>query len=706
MIRSEQQHTVRFGLFEVNLGTAELLKSGRKIDIERQPFIVLTLLVKAPGELVTRDELQAALWPDGSFVDFNRGINVAVKKLRDALGDSSDNPRFIETLSRRGYRFIAPVHWQTEPKSEQLSEATTPLGPLLLWIVAGAAAAGLAGLVYWGHGWVRSSDPASVELTPIPLTSYKGYEQGPALSPDSKQVAFSWDGEKQDNVDIYVKLLDTGSPVRLTTDPAADEMPVWSPDGRRIAFVRSEQSGAQRRTIRIIPALGGSDRELLQLAPGECCTYPALSWSPDGEWLAFADKAKQPGPYTLSMVSLETGERRPLTLVTDWICGDGAPAFSPDGRSLAFVRVRTYGISDLYVLRVGGGKPTRITRDHTKILGLSWTTDGKELVFSSSRSGSLRLWRVRASGGTPKPLLGINATDWIGGVSIKGVRLIFSPQINDGNIWRVGVQGTKVTEPPKQLIGSTRDDGHPQSSPDGRRIAFASNRSGSYEIWVAERDGQNPVRVTSTGRGENAWPTWSPDGRFIAFNSDVSGNWAIYVVDSHGGKPRALAPSPAEDAAPTWSPDGKWIYCHSNRGGSLQIWKIPAQGGNPSQVTRKGGRKPAVSQDGKLIYYAREDEIWRVPAEGGEEKLVLRGVPGAVLAHWTPGNGGLYFRASENTPGMLKFLDFKNGRITPVMPIDKPWDASSMPLTPDGRYLLYDQIDNAGSDLMMVENFR
>src|SRR4051812_48680051 len=123
MIRSEQ-HTVRFGLFEVNLGTAELLKSGRKIDIERQPFILLTLLVKAPGELVTRDELQAALWPDGSFVDFNRGINVAVKKLRDALGDSSDNPRFIETLLRRGYRFIAPVHWQTEPKSEQLSEAT------------------------------------------------------------------------------------------------------------------------------------------------------------------------------------------------------------------------------------------------------------------------------------------------------------------------------------------------------------------------------------------------------------------------------------------------------------------------------------------------------------------------------------------------------------------------------------------------------
>jgi Tol biopolymer transport system component/DNA-binding winged helix-turn-helix (wHTH) protein len=704
MVDPARQRSIRFGLFEVKPATSELFKAGRKVDLERQPFVVLSVLLEARGELVTRDELQAALWPDGSFVDFNRGLNVAVKKLRDALGDSSENPRFIETLSRRGYRFIAPIDWEQGPDTEQISEEVRPIRRLPLWIASGAAVmTGL--LLYWG-GWLRPFHPASVELKAIPLTSYGGYERSPALSPDGRQVAFSWDGQNRDNQDIYVKLLDTANPVRLTTDPAADDMPVWSPDGRRIAFLRTEQSKGQRTTIRILPALGGSDRELLQVAPGEFFVSGALSWSPDGEWLAFAEKTKRDEPYTLHMLSLETGERRRLTSVDSWLYGDQAPTFSPDGRSLAFVRLRTYGISDLYVLPVAGGKPTRITRNHAKIFGLSWTADGKDLVFSSSRSGGLRLWRVPASGGTPDALVGIPTADLIGGVSIRSTRMVFAPQIEDGNIWQVGVQGTKVTELPKQLIASTRDDGHPQPSPDGKRIAFTSSRSGSYEIWVSESDGQNPVQVTSTGRGENAWPTWSPDGRFIAFNSDISGNWGIYLVGSHGGKPRALAPSPAEDAGPSWSRDGKWIYFHSNRGGSVQIWKIPAQGGPPIQVTRKGGLRPSVSQDGKLIYYARDEEIWCVPADGGEEKLVLSGVLGAVDAQWAPANDGLYFRASEDTPSMLKFLNFKDGRITPVMPLDKPWALSPARLTPDGRYLLYNQIDNAGSDLMMVENFR
>jgi DNA-binding winged helix-turn-helix (wHTH) protein len=315
MISPVQGRAVRFGLFEVDPVTAELFKGGRKVDLERQPFVVLDLLLKARGELVTREKLQAALWPDGSFVDFNQGLNVAVKKLRDAFGDSSENPRFIETLPRRGYRFIAPVDWSEPAKPDPVSRAKIARFRLWHWILTATGVAFATTLLfYWRAGSSRVSGGANLELTPIPLTSYVGMERSPALSPDGSQVAFSWDGERQDNPDIYVKLLDTTNPVRLTTDPGSDDMPAWAPDGRRIAFVRTEKS-LRRATIRVIPALGGPERELAELAPGECYRYGTLSWSPDGEWLAFADRDKPGDPFTLYLASVETGEKRKLTPV-------------------------------------------------------------------------------------------------------------------------------------------------------------------------------------------------------------------------------------------------------------------------------------------------------------------------------------------------------------------------------------------------------
>jgi Tol biopolymer transport system component len=303
-------------------------------------------------------------------------------------------------------------------------------------------------------------------------------------------------------------------------------------------------------------------------------------------------------------------------------------------------------------------------------------------------------------------LLGISGPDVARGVSIKAHRLVFAREISDENIWRLPVLGPKMIGSPKQLSASTRDDMNPQPSPDGKRIAFSSNRSGSLEIWVSDSDGLNPMQVTSIGRGINAWATWSPDGGFLAFNSDSSGGWDIYVVDSQGGKARALTTARSTDGAPSWSRDGRWIYYQSNRTGTFQIWRIPAKGGTPLQITKNGGSRPSVAGDGKLIYYARADAIWRVPADGGEETLVLGGIPEANAGHWVEANGGLYLRRRTDTPAMLEFLSFKTGRISPIMRVEKPWDASALAVSPDRRSLLFDQIDQSGSDLMLVENFR
>ena len=260
------RRNIRFGLFELNVATGELLKNRRRIPVEPQPLLILALLLEHPGEVVARDQLRSALWADGTFVDFDRGLNVAVKKLRHALGDSSDNPRFIETLSRRGYRFIAPVH-PAEPDAGTVSEAQATPRRMQAWARTGAVVATVvAAFMFWRGASSRPTDRNPCEINPVPPTAYGGFEGSPSLSADGNQVAFSWDGERQDNADIYIKLLDTASPVRLTWDRGTDNMPAWSPDGRNIAFVRT----------RILSGTGQQNDLLRKINLGYTATKRAL----------------------------------------------------------------------------------------------------------------------------------------------------------------------------------------------------------------------------------------------------------------------------------------------------------------------------------------------------------------------------------------------------------------------------------------------
>jgi Transcriptional regulatory protein, C terminal/WD40-like Beta Propeller Repeat len=200
---------------------------------------VLLFLLENPGQVVTREQIQQKLWPDNTHVDYENAINSAVRKLRDALSDSSENPRFVETLARRGYRFIAPVTRRIDPR---LALGTVPpesgvpsVGPGTLgakhremtWAAVLFLVVAAAGAAFW---ILRDHPAAPAELKSVPLTAFRGYERYTSFSPDEKEVAFSWDCDKQDNLDIYVMLIGSGKPLRLTTDPAVDVAPAWSPD--------------------------------------------------------------------------------------------------------------------------------------------------------------------------------------------------------------------------------------------------------------------------------------------------------------------------------------------------------------------------------------------------------------------------------------------------------------------------------------------
>jgi Tol biopolymer transport system component len=581
---------------------------------------------------------------------------------------------------------------------------TTGRKSRLPWALAGAAVLVVA--VGFGLWFLRPASHA-VPRT-VPLTSYPGRQVTPALSPDGKQVAFAWDGEQGGNFDIYVKLVDAGTPLRLTSNPANELAPAWSPDGRYIAFCQEFSNHVE---IWMIPALGGAERKL-----GESAVCGGLSWSPDGKFLALVDKNAHGEPYSIFLLSVETGDKRRLTSSPAEYIGDVGPRFSPDGKTLAFLRSSSTLSADIYVLPVTPdgrslGDPRRLTHDDRSIFAGDWTADGRRIVYSSDQPVSINLWTIPASGGTPERLTvgGENASDL--SVSRVGSRLVYQRDVVDLNIWRIpGPSSYDRKSVPSRLIASTQVDEEPQFSPDGKRIAFTSSRSGSYEVWICDREGRNPVQLTSSNGPQLGSPRWSPDSRWIAFDSPKEGNSDIYVISADGGQQRRLTSGPSNNVRPSWSRDGRWIYFGSNRSGVSQIWKEPAAGGAAVQVTRSGGEEAFESADGKFVYLAKlgVTGIWRVPVEGAEESQVL---DGAKENLWMLSDEGICFFDLKNPTGpALKFYSFTARETTLLrqFPQDTRIDelATALAVSPDGRWILYTQLDQAGSNLMIVENYR
>lgn len=301
-------------------------------------------------------------------------------------------------------------------------------------------------------------------------------------------------------------------------------------------------------------------------------------------------------------------------------------------------------------------------------------------------------------------------------ISRQGNRLVWSQTFNDSNIWQIELASTTSAESRKQsakmLISSTKGEISAQFSPDGKRIVFASTRSGNHEIWVCDSDGQHPVQLTSFNRGGTGSPRWSPDGRQIVFESRAEGATAIYLINAEGGKPRRLTTESSQDIAPNWSRDGQWVYFGSNRSGSMQIWKIPAADGQAVQVTRQGGVESMESPDGKFLYYAKGQSvpgIWRMPTADGEETLVLDEHRAGYWRQWDVVEQGIYFATAE-TPDrpLIEFFNFATRKVTPILTLEKrlPGAISGLSVSPNGRQLIWTQLDQSGSDLMLMENFR
>ena len=651
------------------------------------------------------------------------------RKLSEYYEDAGRDDPIVITVPKGGYvpAFTgrAPVPQQVTKKIEGFRlRPTAALGALLICT---------------GLGWrllsIPAVGPAPSIRQEVPLTTLPGAEFYPSFSPDGEAVAFAWtqdvNGEtslEDPGARVYIVSVKGGSPRRLTKSEVGTEgSPAWAPSGDEIAILGG---GHGEAFIYVVSVIDGQPRKVLAV-PG--AAPETMSWSPDGRFLAYSQR-DETNRYVIRTVSVSDGASRQLTTPPASTSGDAAPAYSPNGRWITFVRRVSDLDGDLYLAPAGGGGCTRITTQSTDIRGEAWMPDSQEIVFAAETAGVYTLRRIRIDdrGAASSP----SSLADIGGYGIyptivrppgRGTALAFARVNRSTNIWLAHAPAPNRRLEFARVAPSTRTDYDPTFSPDGSRIAFASNRSGYFEIWVCGRDGGNPRQLTSFGGPDVGSPRWSRDGRHIVFDAQPGNNPDIYVVDPDGGPVQRITSRPSDDARPSWSADGRWIYFRSDRGGKRQIWKIAYTGrGEPADraqlVTAETAHEAFESPDGKWVYFVRQPQsplakgwwgveagLWRVPAAGGRAEKLLDGVR---AGGWGLAGSGIFFVEAGANPGsrssaLVRVAESDTAARVVLGKIDRLMeeDSTAFAVSDDGRRFLlaFARLD---SDLFLVRDFR
>jgi Tol biopolymer transport system component len=478
-------------------------------------------------------------------------------------------------------------------------------------------------------------------------------------------------------------------------------------------------------TISLVSALGGSERRLLDLPALPSQLGCQLSWSPDGRWLATA-RARAAGETTpesggIHLIPVAGGEPRAVTFPEPPL-HDVSPAFSPDGSALAYARCRggpgaSSSCCSIEVVSLDAdwrptSTPRRLPGPKRWVQGLTWTRDGRSIVFGVNEIPNTNLWRIRADGSAPPERVDLAGRGATWPTAARGRdRLAFVRNVWDVDIWRL-----EIGSSPAPLVASTFDEFYARYSPDGRRIAFQSGRSGAPEIWLVDADGSNPTRLT---RGPGRWqgaPRWSPDGRSIVFCSmDEDARWNVWRIGVDGSGLRQVTQDHdlGYEQIPSWSRDGRWIYFSSDRTGRAELFRVAAAGGPQEQVTRAGGLTALESLDGRTLYYTASygnSALLARPTAGGEERTIA----GCIDTAWNYAAApqGVFYvgcRAAGATSGSTRTVllwESATGRTRPVATIEGDWIAG-LSASPDGRTLLWGRsMYTFSTDLMMIENFR
>lgn len=709
---------------------------GQVTQVEPKVMQVLTLMAARPGAVVPRETFLEQVWPRAGD-DYL--LNRSVSELRKIFDDDAQSPRYIETIRKTGYRLIATIaparvaEAVPEPPSVAQDDAPPPTEqaarpdcavaaqapeevaapavravPLRTALVlAGIAAATLIAVaLVWTNGSRQAPSGIAGTFETRPLTSFVGRELNPALSPDGSRVAFVWDDDADGVPDIHVKTVDSESTLNLTSSGSAESHPVWSADGGAILFVRPQPPGS---AIMRVSALGGG--ATLVLRDEKAADIRGMSLAPDGASIAYARRDDAASPYRIVLASTDTGRTQVITRPDAGTLGDIHPLFARDGRAVYFVRAVNEVTKDVYAAPLDNGAPTRLTFDNRKINGLTWSPDGSQLLFTSTRSGMYGVWSVDPAGGDPQRVaLGDEDVHQPSAAPAVG-HIAYEQWMHRAQLQRIDL-AQKAPIASGASVRSTRWDSSPAYAPDGRRIAFNSNRAGPQGIWVSDRDGRNAVQIAEFGGVFVDHPAWSPDGATIAFDASPDGRTAVYTIAAEGGTPQRITDGPGDSRNPAWSRDGKWIYFESNRGGTWQVYARAAGGGQPVRLTTNGGANPAESTDGRWLLYSKPEtpglwrqarREWRETGAVNQEARLTAALALPDGANWVPAEGGVYFvRRPTAGPPLLSILDDASGSVTDVVTLTPSHEIVGLDLAPDGTELILANMLVPESDLRLA----
>jgi Tol biopolymer transport system component/DNA-binding winged helix-turn-helix (wHTH) protein len=674
---------VQFGTFEVDLQTGELRKAGQKLKLTGQPFQVLAILLERPGEVVTREELQKRLWPD-TFVDVDHNLNTAINKIREVLGDSAENPSFVETLPRRGYRFIAPLdNAENGAKSATIARADTT-APWRWQILAASllfSALALLAVVGWliyKERRVSTAPAQRAQRTLTRLTFDPGLQIGATWSPDGRYIAYSSD--RGGKFDIWVQQVSGGDPVQVTKGPGHNWQPDWSPDGKHIAYRSEEGDGG----LFVVPALGG---EGLAKKIATFGYYPR--WSPDSSRILFRTCFTWMVTDTFYVVDLDGsaprevladfGSQRNLDAI--------ATAWHPDGKRISIWAWERGAIPSFWTVPVTGGVAVRseIAPEVASQFGemsvgrgilelamdyeFSWAPSGKAIYFERTFRGARNLWKMSLNPDTLAATMIERLTTGPGldtrlAVSPDGTKLAFTGETQHIRTWLFPFDAARgqVTGAGQPVTSPGVEAWRPSLSRDGKKLAFCSVRAGKWEVWEKSLvDGREaPILADDYKRDI---PQWSPDGMRLAYRrekySTGENQLMVWSSQSHDEEP-LTASSIARKAVYDWSADGKWLLgtLENSDTHRFEIWLRPAVAAGPhgEPEARKIISDPAYdlfqshfSPDGRWIvfqtvrYSPVEATIYVMPAAGGPRALISKGKPWNDKPRWSPDGKTIYF---------------------------------------------------------------
>ena len=719
--------TLRFGVFELDLRAGELRRNGMKVKLQEQPFQVLAQLLERPGDVVTRDELRNRLWPADTFVDFDHSLNAAIRRLRDALGDSAENPTFVETVARRGYRFLAPVSpTRTNGNLEIVASRDTESGlrpkPRFppLWAAAGAVAVILLlggirlGLVLGQHHpSVSPSSPIRVsQLTANPADDRV---RAAAISRDGKYLAFS------DETGFYLRQIDTGETHPVALPDALMAIAIsWFPDS--VHMVLALTTNGEWPSLWKISAFGGNSRKL-----NDEGMFPAVS--PDGKEVAFVTGRKTRQQVWL----MDSDGAQPRKLVGEEGDFFGALAWSPDGSKIAYTRGRlgyAYAVKgaievlEVHSKRVAGAPVPVSTRMFAGLNGpLAWVPDG-HLIYTASESRphpqETNLWSISLDRdghqvGLTERLTSDTGSIFSVSVSVDGKRLVYVKGIPQPDVYVATLEGQGKLSRPQRLTLDDRQDIPFDWTPDGKAVIFISDRTGHFCVYRQAIDQTVPEMLVRSDESL-VQARLSPDGSqllYLAYPAwpETKGVSPLMVVPLAGGTPRKLL-------------EASWISNHqcARAPATVCLFSVMTEGvltfytfdliqGQEAQIYQIKDDLPqlynwSLSPDGTMLAITKgkwgdeEPSIHLVSLNGAAERwLTIRGWPGLASLDWAADSKSLWATSTGEKENTLLNIDLQGHARAVWSPMKKGvgWAIPSR----DGRHLALYVVSSSANAWML-----